>query len=329
MILFARGSGERIRYYDAQGLPTEPKPGKHRVFVDLKECSLITMVLPPLKSKDRNRLICQKLPSYFPGSLEGKIWDSVSVGEETRVFLVSKEMKKNILKDCGFSSKIHSPGQAFPRQKGDFLCHFKSPLDSEFLIFKDGKLDYGLHIDETKNSVYLTEKYLKDGYDVHELNFPTDLPGLFIEKKRIVPIWLFGMIFISILFVLILFFSWRRSKKLEKELASLEQTKQELTLTPPSEYESLPWKEGWEILTVHRNEDVYSRLEFLYSVFQDRALILHLQLQGKQFYIQGKGKNALRILEDLTEESFVEKVNLHQIQRTEEGEIFKLSGTWK
>ncbi len=328
MTLFTKFSGKDIIYYNCQGTPTAPKPGRHAVFVGLKECPVFEMPLPPVTKKDRNMLIPQMLPAYYPGSLDGLMWDSMVGKKGASVFLIARELKQKIVKDCGKFSKIHSPGQDLPRREGKIIYQFKNPAGSGLFFFNDGEMDNALYVDEIDTVDQLTSRYIRKGYEVHELNLSMKLSGLFAEKRIFPPSWLLFM-GIPILYAFILLFPWQRNRVMADHLKQLEQKKQELTLISQPKENSLPWEEGWEILNQHRSHDIYTWLESLYPVFKNKAKILHFQIQGNQFSITGKGDNALEILKNMIELNPVGQVRLHQIQRTADGEIFKLSGLWK
>lgn len=328
MTLFAKLSGNDIEYFDERGILTVPKPGRHSVFVGLEGCPMLNIPLPPVKEKDRNSLISQMLPAYYPGNLDRLSWDSIVDKEGTRIFLIAKKLKQRILDDCGTSSSIHSPGQGLPIREGKIIYQFKNPSGYELFFFSNGKLEYALHVDKTDEVEHLTGKLLRDGYELHKLNLSMALPGLFRKKRKFPLIWMLAII-VPMLYMLLLFIPWQRNRVMTAQLEQLERKKQELTSALSPEKETLPWEEGWKILNQHKPHDIYTWLESLYSVFEGKAKILHLQIQGNQFSITGEGNNALEILRDVTSLDVVDQVKLHQIQHSADGEIFKLSGLWK
>lgn len=328
MILTLTQSKKGLQFYDLQGLLVKPKGGHHRVVLSLRDCQVIFLDLPPLKYKDLHSLIEQKLPSHYPHSLEGMVWDFTQNKGPVKVFLAKEELIEQIKEDLGSKTRIYGTAQSLPIEVDKEVFQFFFPEGQDLYFVERDKETISFFQDFQTDIMPLISDFLNTPGPVVPLNPPGATPSLFGDKKGKPSLALLHLIPL-LLILFLLGIKWLGTEKLKNEWDAQRREIGELQINKVDESENYNWEETHTLLTASLPLDHYRVLDTLYPYFYGRAVISSFSIQGKTIKIQAKGKDTLNIMDDLKSLEEIEELTLHQIKRDGESEIFSLTVRWK
>jgi hypothetical protein len=327
-MIFATLRNNRINYRNEKGGTISPgTQSKACIYLNLSLCAVVTLDIPPLKYPDKKILIDKTLPSHFPESLDEWIWDNRQYREKTLIFLIKKTVLKQIQEDWGKQVRFISAGQSLPYSDKKEVYEVCSPDFCDLFFCDKENLDYALYLSHSSEVPLLTKEFLGEERTPQNLEFEMGKSFLFKpQKKKKSGLLLFVIPLIPLFYFL---FLWQQNKDLQNQWDLLEDQKKELLSQKTTRENELPWNEIEQTLLENQPEDIYNRLELLYPLFIDKAIILSISLQKDNFQLQAKGKESLNILEELRTTPGIESVTLSQSREEESQEIFNLTGRWK
>jgi len=337
MILQIEQTEKGLRYYSDKGSSLSPqspeaqsfrKRGKIQLLLNINQCPMLSLYLPPLKESDLHLLVERQIPTRFPAPMEDWKWHMEQVENETRVFLMPKDLLHQLERDWAKGFSLFSPGQSIPPPAEDkkVVYLFEGITGHDLFFYNRGTLDHAIHIDNDEEIPHLVKEFTEQDPILLD---PGKLPsrGLFRSRKNRKK----GSFILALplCIPLLLLFPWQKEQKLQEQWMTLEQQRQQMLTQSSSETLSLPWDEIEELLSSNQPEDRYGQLEILYPLFYRRSQLISYHLQEKDFQISARAENPLPILEELKQLPQLEMVQLYQSREQEDQEIFQFSGRWK
>lgn len=325
---------DKIRYITDDGTPWIPVKGRHKIWLSFRDCSLYSLELPPVKTRDLEQLVQNQLPSLYPGDEESISYDFIRQGQRTLIFLIKKEMLQQIRRDLGEKTLIHSPGQILPSPLEEGVYILPTPLGLELMFCQKGRVDHSLNLDQQEIAqkeellleFSLTSEKKKNREIVLEPG--SNIGGLFLEKKDRKPFLKWVGFLVSAMFLIGLFYLPLRQRILlrsqwEEFNNRMETMEQELASSTENQNH---WQGPLSELQENVPADRYALLQELPEIFEGRALILYFSVKGTEIQIKARGGDALKLAEELKKVPSFKNLSLSRIERIDGEEIFTLSG---
>ena len=308
------------------------------ICLSLKDCSVLTVDLPPLKEKETRRAVELRLPRLFPRPLEGKIWDIVRKDDQILIFLIEADMLKLLKEKYGSSLVINSTAQLIlisegedrdkaqknsPNQPG--VYKYSGPHGWDIFFMRGKRLEQAVHLPPEGDLMPLLSYHGGEDCYVKELKKSQCQP-LFREKTSLsFKSWLPPVLILLVLIYLAFSFTevHHLQNLVQKQQWEIDQKRKTLS-TRSNDY---PWEKNLTDLEEALPQDFYLLIYDLYKGFQGRGIIHTLMIQGKEIRLEAQGHNALMIMEDLISQKILIDLTLHQINHYEEEEVFTISGS--
>jgi len=324
MILYFDIVKDKTFYRNRNGFEFDPSKGGHTIYIPLKFCKVFSIDVPPVPPKELVFLVENRLPTLFPGNLEGMEWDFRSRSQNCLVFIMEKELLHRVQQETG-KSLLLSSALFLPENPEHSIYSFETADYTDLFFLKDGQLDHALSLPlkDREQIPDLCKDFLKDPLSPEKLIHRDGLAGLFTKNKGAIPhkktrkillsLLLIPLI-VSIIYPLITLKNKKDSLKILQEEIAVYQN-QERNLTRGNSL----GKEDIDEISSLVPVDVYALFIELKEILSGKGRITAFRMQGKEIQIELRCRDGLTLTEQLKGLENWKSFELEKIQRDDDG----------